>query len=115
MSMTRSIARNIARNRLTDAGYERPNKRMAMTTEGRRGWIDTMLSQRKGRSNSRMARKLGNMLRKEYPQTWKRVLFGDLSKKFDENSKKVSFRRGLANQERKVHRGEAWAKIAGAK
>ena len=111
MSMKRTIARNIARNRLIDAGYERPNKRMAMTAEGGKHAIDIKINQRKGRPNSRMAKKFERKLRDANPPIWKRVLCGDLSKKFKENSKKVSFRRALANQERKVHRGEAWASI----
>ena len=36
MSMRRKIAREIARNRLKDAGYERVNKRIGMTAGGKR-------------------------------------------------------------------------------
>ncbi len=111
MSMKRTILRNIARNRLIDAGYERPNRRMAMTAHGKRGYIDTVMSQRKGRPNSRMAKKFGESLRAADPQIWKRVAFGDLSRKFRENSKKVSLRRALAAQARKIHRGEAWQPV----
>lgn len=108
MSMQRSIARNIARNRLKDAGYDRPNKRLGMSNGGKSGYIDTVMSQRKGRRNSRMAKKFEAKLRASDPPVWKRVVFGDLKKKFEEASKRANLRRGLAIQARKVHRGEAW-------
>ena len=108
MSMQRSIARNIARNRLKDAGYDRPNKRLGMSNGGKSGYIDTVMSQRKGRKNSRTARRFETKLRAGDPPVWKRVIFGDLKKKFEEASKRANLRRELAIQARKVHRGKAW-------
>lgn len=108
MSMKRTIARNIVRNRLIDAGYERPNKRMGMTAGGR-GQITTAMRQRKGLPNSRMAKRFEKKLREKDPQIWKRVLNGDLSKKFRENSKKVSLKRAIAIQAKRMHRDKARA------
>ena len=107
MSMHRTFARNIARNRLIDAGFERPNKRMGMTAGGKRGYIDTVMSQRLGRKKSRMAMKLERKLRTNDPAVWRRALHGDLAKKFEEAWKKASFKRALASQARKVHREKA--------
>lgn len=107
MSIQRSIARNIARNRLIDAGYERPNKRMAMSAGGKRGYIKTVISQRKGLKNSRMARAFEEKLRESDPPIWRRVLCGDLSKEFAENSAHVWFKRGLYTQAKRVHRNTA--------
>ena len=103
MSMHRTFARNIARNRLIDAGFERPNKRMGMTSGGKRGYIDTEMSQRRGWKNSRMARKMERKLRAKDPAVWRRALYGDLAKKFEEAWKKASFLRALGSQARKVH------------
>ena len=111
MSMQRSIARNIARNQLIDNGYERPNKRLGMTANGKRGYIDTQISQRRGRKNSTMAKKLEGKMRMADPQIWKRVLCGDLKEKFKKAVEKANLRRALARQARKVHRGEAWKRV----
>ena len=115
MSMTRSIARNIARNRLIDAGYERPNKRMSMTAKGGRKHAQAVERYHKGRKNSRKRLAYIAKIREEDPQIWRRILYGDLSKKAIEISKKASIRRALAIQARKVHRGEAWHTIGAVK
>ena len=104
MSMQRSIARNIARNRLIDAGYERPNKRMSITAQGGAGKRQMDERSHRGRKNSRKRREFLVMVRRLDPPTWRRVLTGDISRKFEENSKKVWFKRGLANQEKRVHK-----------
>lgn len=114
MSMQRSIARNIARNQLIDNGYERPNKRLGMTAGGKRGYIDTRISQRKGRKNSRMAKKFEANLRASDPQIWKRILRGDLKGKFKKAVERANLRRALAIEARKIHRGEAWQKLGKA-
>lgn len=104
MSMQRSIARNIARNRLIDAGYERPNKRMSITAQGGAGKRQMDEKFHRGRKNSRRRRAFLESLRRLDPPTWRRVFSGDISKKFAENQKKVWFKRGLANQEKRVHK-----------
>ena len=111
MSLTRSIARNIARNRLIDAGYERPNKRLSMTAKGGKKHAQAVERYHKGRKTSRRRRAYIEMIRKADPQIWRRILYGDLSKKAIEISKKASIRRALAIQARKVHRSEAWQTI----
>lgn len=104
MSMQRTIARNIARNRLIDAGYERPNKRMGITSQGGAGKRQMDERSHRGRKNSRRRRAFLEAMRRLDPPTWRRVFNGDISKKFAENSKKVWFRRELAIQEKRVHR-----------
>ena len=111
MSMKRTILRNIARNRLIDAGYERPNKRLSMTAKGGRKHAQAVERYHRGWKTSRKRLAYIDMIRKEDPQIWRRVAFGDLSRKFRENSKKVSLRRALAAQARKIHRGEAWQPV----
>ncbi len=111
MSLTRSIARNIARNRLIDAGYERPNKRLSMTAQGGKKHAQAVERYHKGRKNSRRRLAYIEMIRKDDPQIWRRILYGDLAKKAEEISKKASIRRALAIQARKVHRSEAWQTI----
>lgn len=111
MSLTRSIARNIARNRLIDAGYERPNKRLSMTAQGGKKHAQAVERYHRGRKNSRRRLAYIEMIRKADPQIWRRILYGDLSKKAIEISKKASIRRALAIQARKVHRSEAWHTI----
>lgn len=110
-SMKRTILRNIARNRLIDAGYERPNKRLSMTAKGGRKHAQAVERYHRGWKTSRKRLAYINMIRKEDPQIWRRVLCGDLSRKFRENSKKVSLRRALAAQALKIHRGEAWQPV----
>lgn len=102
MSMQRSIARNIAKNRLVDAGYERPGKRLSITANGRYKRAEENVH--RGRKNSRKRTAFFNKIRRLDPPTWRRVFNGDLSKKFLENSKKVWFRRELAIQEKRVHK-----------
>lgn len=104
MSMQRSIARNIARNRLIDAGYERPNKRLGITAQGGAGKRQMDEKSHRGRKNSRRRRAFLEKMRRLDPPTWRRVFNGDISKKFRENSKKVWFKRGLAIQEKRVHK-----------
>lgn len=113
-SMVRTIARNIARNALIDNGYERPNKRLGMTVNGKRGYIDMTISQRRGRKNSAMAKKLEGKMRISDPQVWKRILCGDLKTKFKKGVEKANLRRALARQVRKIHNGEAWQKLGKA-
>ena len=109
MSMRRTIARNIARERLKDAGYERVNRRMSMSTGGRR--------------RLKLARKIMSGRKRRWyiqyrlhmdPPVWRRVFDGDLEKEAVKAWKKASLRRELANQARKVHRGEAWNRLKNA-
>lgn len=108
MSMTRTIARNIARNKLKDAGYERPNKRLGMTAGGNRGYIDTMMSQRHGRKNSRKGKAFEAKIRENDPPVWRRILYGDLKDKFEASFRKASVNRAIGFQVKKVHRGRVW-------
>lgn len=114
MSMTRSIARNIARNRLADAGYERVNKRLSMTAQGGAQHARAVERCHRGRKSSRKRAAYIAMIRKTDPQLWRRILYGDLAKKAVEISKKASLRRALAIQARKVHRSEGWHSIGPA-
>lgn len=104
MSMIRKIQREIARNRLADAGYDKVNKRLGMTGKGRASDVNTMLSQRRGFRNSRMARKFATRLWKDLPPVWKRVLVGDLAEQAEQASKKASMKREIAYEKRKMER-----------
>ena len=98
MSMQRSIARNIAKNRLIDAGYERPGKRLSITANGRYKRAEENVH--RGRKNSRKRMAFFNKIRRLDPPTWRRVFCGDLSKKFAENSKKIWAARKYAKDTR---------------
>lgn len=115
MSMTRTIARNIARNRLMDAGYERVNKRLSMTAGGGAKHAQIVERTHRGRKNSRRRAAYIAAIRKDDPQIWRRILFGDLAKKAVEISKKASFKRALENQARKVRKSEAWQTVGAVK
>lgn len=115
MSMTRTIARNIARNRLIDAGYERPNKRLSMTAQGGRKHAQAVERYHRGWKTSRKRAAYIAKIRKGDPQIWRRILYGDLAKKAIEISKKASFKRALEIQTRKVHRSEAWQTVGAVK
>ena len=104
MSMQRPLARNMARERLADAGYERPNRRMSVTSQGGAKKRQMDEQSHRGRKNSRRRKAFLSAMRRLDPPVWRRVFNGDISKKFDENSKKVWFKRGLAIQEKRVHR-----------
>ena len=109
MSMRRTIARNIARERLKDAGYERVNRRMSMSTGGRRRLKLT----KKTMSSGKRRWYIQARLHLDTP-VWRRVFNGDLEKEAVKAWKKASFHRELARQARKVHRGEAWNRLKNA-
>ena len=109
MSMRSTIARNIARERLKDAGYERVNRRMSMSTGGRRQLKLTKKTMSSGKRRWYIQARLHLD-----PPVWRRVFDGDLEKEAVKAWKKASLRRGLANQARKVHRGEAWDRLKNA-
>lgn len=115
MSMTRTIARNIARNRLMDAGYERVNKRLSMTASGGAKHARMVERTHRGRKSSRRRAAYITKIRKNDPQIWRRILFGDLAKKAVKISKKASFKRALENRARKVHKSEAWQTVGAVK
>ena len=102
MSMIRAIKRNIARNRLKDAGYERVNKRMSMTSGGTKQHIRMVERTHRGRKDSRMRRVYIDKVRAADPQIWRRVFSGDLEKKAVEAWKHASFRRAIASEARKM-------------
>ena len=108
MSMHRAIARNIARERMIDSGIDRPNKRMSRTGQGGERHGEMLDKAHRGRKNSRRKKAFLEMMRRKDPPVWKRIVCGDLADDAVKAWKKASFRRGLANQERKVHRGEKW-------
>lgn len=112
MSMTRTIARNIARNHLIDAGYERPNKRLSMTAGGGAKHAQMVERTHRGRKNSRKRAAYVAKIRKDDPQIWRRILFGDLAKKMEPIVRKANLRRGLAIQARKIHKEEAWQALS---
>lgn len=105
MSMQRAIARNIAKNRLIDAGYERPGKRLSITANGRYKRAEENVH--RGRKNSRTRRAFFNKIRRLDPPTWRRVFCGDLSKKFSENSKKIWAARGKVTDAKRARKKEA--------
>ena len=109
MSMRRTIARNIARERLKDAGYERVNRRMNMSTGGRRRLKLTKKTMSSGKRRWYIQARLHLD-----PPVCRRVFDGDLEKEAVKAWKKASFHRGLASQARKVHRGEAWSRLKNA-
>lgn len=111
MSMTRTIARNIARNHLIDAGYERPNKRLSMTAQGGAKHAQMVERTHRGRKNSRKRMDYIRKIRENDPQIWRRILYGDLAKKIEPIVRKANLRRGLAIQARKIHKEEAWQTI----
>lgn len=105
MSMQRSIARNIAKNRLIDAGYERPGKRLSITANGRYKRAEENVH--RGRKNSRKRTEFFNKIRRLDPPTWRRVFDGDLSKKFAENSKKIWAASGKVTDAKRARKKEA--------
>lgn len=75
MSLKRTWARNIARNRLADADFDHVNKRLGMRNDGSRisrrklkRWMKTKAGTRRFNAYSR-----------KYHPLWMRVTIGDLS------------------------------------
>lgn len=103
MGMMRSLQRNIARARLTDAGYDRVNKRMSMTAGGSHKREAEERGHR-GRKDSRKRRAFLDNRRKLDPPVWRRVTEGDLARKAEEASKKASLRRLIAFEGKKMRK-----------
>lgn len=111
MSMKRTIAREIARNRLKDAGYERVNKRIGMTTGGKREHEMEEKMHGSGTRPSRMKRAFLEKQREKNPQVWRRVLYGDLAKAAENAWRKASFHRALQKQSVQVMKHRKIRKI----
>ena len=91
MSMIRKMQREIARQRLMDAGYDRVNRRL--------DWRKT--SQRK------TSRRRASFLRKcleQNPPVWRRILWGDLAKKAVEAEKKAALKRAIESEKKKMQK-----------
>ena len=110
MSMRRKIAREIARNRLKDAGYERVNKRIGMTAGGKREHEMEDKMHGNSRSSARKRAWLSEM-RKKNPPVWRRVLYGDLAKAAENACKKASLHRALQKQSIQVMKHRKIRKI----
>lgn len=104
MSMQRTIARNMARERLADSGYERPNRRMSVTSQGGAKKRQLDEQSHRGRKNSRRRKAFLSAMRHLDPPVWRRVLDGDISGKFENYQKKIWLKRELAIQAKRVHR-----------
>ena len=102
MSMRRKIAREIARNRLKDAGFEKVNRRLDATAEGKK---KRSLKQRK---------KIGPDAWKKDPPVWRRVLTGDLEEKAVEAWKKASMHRAIRSQSRRIAKKRKLVKVSEA-
>ena len=102
MSMIRASKRNIARNRMKDAGYDKVNRRMSMTSGGAKQHIKMVERTHRGQKNSRKRRAYIDKVRAADPQIWRRVFSGDLEKKAVEAWKTASFRRAIASEARKM-------------
>ena len=113
MSMTRTIAREIAKNRLKDAGYDRVNKRIGMTAGGRREHEMEEKMHGSGTRPSRMKMAFLAKQREKNPQVWRRVLYGDLAKAAENAWKKASLHRALRNQAVQVMKHRKIRKITG--
>lgn len=111
MGMIRTIERNMARNRMKDAGYDKVNRRMGMTAGNGRMQARAAERDWRGRKNSRKKFAVVAKIRESDPPIWKRILWGDLEKKTEDVRKKEKMKRALANQVRKLHHGEAWQTI----
>lgn len=93
--MARSIQRNMARQRLEDAGYERVNKRLGVTM-GKSRQAEASEKYHRGRKNSRRRAAYLAKMRKAFPPVWRRVTEGDLAKKAVKAFKKASLNRAMA-------------------
>jgi len=103
MSMIRKMQREIARQRLMDAGYDRVNRRLGWTKEGANKRDAEEKYHRGWKTSRRRAAFLRKRLEQD-PPAWRRILWGDLKKKAVEAEKKASLKRAIESEKKKMQK-----------
>lgn len=101
MSMIRKMQREIARQRLTDSGYDRVNRRLDWTKEGRNK-RDAEEKYHRGWKTSRRRAAFLRKRREQDPPVWRRILWGDLEKKAVMAGKRASLKRAIESERKKM-------------